>query len=45
VVLLHYYADIPVRDVALHLHVPEGTVKRRLFEARTLLHHALEETR
>lgn len=45
VVLLHYYADLPVGEVARHLRVAEGTVKRRLFEARALLHEALEEAR
>jgi RNA polymerase sigma-70 factor (ECF subfamily) len=42
VVLLHYYADISVRDTARALKVSEGAVKRRLFEARALLHEALE---
>jgi RNA polymerase sigma-70 factor, ECF subfamily len=42
VVLLHYYADISVRDTARLLKVSEGAVKRRLFEARALLHEALE---
>ena len=37
VVLLHYYADISVRDTARLLKVSEGAVKRRLFEARALL--------
>lgn len=36
-VLLHYYADLPVEEVARLLHLPSGTVKRRLHEARTLL--------
>ena len=42
VVLLHYYADISVKDTARALKVSEGAVKRRLFEARALLHEALE---
>jgi RNA polymerase sigma-70 factor (ECF subfamily) len=37
VVLLHYYADLPVADVAHALHRPVGTVKRRLSEARAIL--------
>jgi RNA polymerase sigma-70 factor (ECF subfamily) len=37
VVLLHYYADLPVADIAAAIHRPEGTVKRRLHEARGLL--------
>lgn len=42
-VLLHYYADLPMAEVAAQLHLPLGTVKRRLHEARTLLLHVLEE--
>lgn len=37
VVVLHYYADLPVAEVARALRKPVGTVKRRLLEARTLL--------
>lgn len=37
VVLLHYYADLPVADVAVAVKRPVGTVKRRLHEARALL--------
>ncbi len=44
-VLLHYYADLPVQEVARVLRRPVGTVKRRLFDARTVLAAALEETR
>ena len=36
-VLLHYYADLPLEEVARLLHRPTGTVKRRLHEARALL--------
>jgi RNA polymerase sigma-70 factor (ECF subfamily) len=36
-VLLHYYADLPVDEVARLIHRPVGTVKRRLHDARTLL--------
>jgi RNA polymerase sigma factor (sigma-70 family) len=42
VVLLHYYADLSVADVAASLRRPEGTVKRQLSEARALLAGALE---
>jgi RNA polymerase sigma-70 factor (ECF subfamily) len=41
VVLLHYYADLPVAEVALATHRPVGTVKRRLHEARALLSDAV----
>lgn len=44
-VLLHYYADLPVDEVARVLRRPVGTVKRRLFDARTVLAAALEESR
>ena len=37
VVLLHYYADLSVADIAVALHRPVGTVKRRLHEARNSL--------
>lgn len=45
VVLLHYYADLPVSDVAVLTKRPVGTVKRRLHEARQLLAEALEGQR
>lgn len=45
VVLLHYYADLPVDEVARVLRRPVGTVKRRLFDARAALAAALEEVR
>ncbi|MCA1822830.1 MAG: RNA polymerase sigma factor [Mycobacteriales bacterium] len=41
-VLLHYYADLPVSEVAALLRRPVGTIKRRLFEARALLLTAME---
>ena len=37
VVLLHYYADLPIEQVAAAVHRPVGTVKRRLHEARAAL--------
>ncbi len=42
VVLLHYYADLPVEQVARVVRRPAGTVKRRLSEARALLAAVLE---
>jgi RNA polymerase sigma-70 factor (ECF subfamily) len=36
-VLLHFWADMSVADVARHMHRPEGTVKRLLSDARTQL--------
>jgi RNA polymerase sigma factor (sigma-70 family) len=43
VVLLHYFADLPVNDVAHALHRPVGSIKRQLSEARSLLASALGE--
>ncbi len=45
VLLLHYWADLSVEDVARALHRPTGTIKRRLVEARVALATALEGTR
>jgi RNA polymerase sigma-70 factor (ECF subfamily) len=36
-ILLHYYADIPIDEIARLLHVPVGTVKRRLHDGRNRL--------
>ena len=36
-VLLHYYADLPIEEVARVLRRPLGTVKRRLHDARKRL--------
>lgn len=44
-VLLHYYADLTVPDVARAVRRPEGSVKRMLNEARALLATALEDPR
>jgi RNA polymerase sigma-70 factor (ECF subfamily) len=35
--LLHYYADLPVEQVARLLHRPQGTIRQRLHEARRVL--------
>ncbi len=45
VVLLHYYADLPVEEVARALRKPSGTVKRRLSDARAALAASLEDSR
>jgi RNA polymerase sigma-70 factor (ECF subfamily) len=37
VVLLHYYADLPVNEVARTVRRPVGSVKRQLSEARAVL--------
>jgi RNA polymerase sigma-70 factor, ECF subfamily len=44
-VLLHYYADLPVQEVAAQMRLPVGTVKRRLHEARGRLQLILEDSR
>lgn len=36
-ILLHYYADVPVAEIGRLLHVPVGTVKRRLHDGRKRL--------
>ena len=41
-VLLHYYADMSIAEVAAALHRPKGTIKRMLFDARARLHSMLE---
>lgn len=41
-VLLHYYADLPVAEVARLIHRPVGSVKQRLHEARNRLAAVLE---
>jgi RNA polymerase sigma-70 factor (ECF subfamily) len=41
--VLHYYADLPVEQVARLLHRPEGTIRQRLHEARRLLALDLKE--
>ncbi len=43
--LLHYYAGFAVREVAVMLGRPEGTVKADLYHARARLKAALEDGR
>ena len=45
VVLLFYYSDLLLADVAAAVRRPEGTVKRLLHEARDHLAAALEDSR
>ena len=44
-VLLHYYADLSIAEVAGAMHRPEGTVKRMLYDARARLLGMIESTR
>jgi RNA polymerase sigma-70 factor (ECF subfamily) len=41
VTVLHYFCDLSVRDIAVDLHVDEGTVKTLLHRARATLGGAL----
>ncbi len=43
VVALHHIADVPVREVATTLGIPEGTVKARLVRGRALLAELLSD--
>jgi RNA polymerase sigma factor (sigma-70 family) len=45
VVMLHYFADLPVATVARQLEKSEGTVKRDLFDARQRMATILGELR
>ncbi|HEY5201263.1 MAG TPA: RNA polymerase sigma factor [Acidothermaceae bacterium] len=44
-VLLHYYAELPIADIAKALHRPVGTVKRQLAEGRATLLARIEDPR
>lgn len=44
VLALRFYADLPVRDIAVALDVPEGTVKSRLHAAISALRERLRES-
>ena len=44
-VVLFYWADMSVAEIASALHKPEGTIKRMLHDARHRLHGWLEEDR
>lgn len=43
--LLHYYADLPIAEVARLIRRPAGTVKQRLHEARNRLAAEIGEAR
>jgi RNA polymerase sigma-70 factor, ECF subfamily len=42
-IVLRYYHDLPVAEIARVLHIPEGTVHSRLNTARKQLHDVLKE--
>lgn len=41
-VLLYYMEELPIAEIASVLHIPSGTVKSRLYQARTRLKKELE---
>lgn len=43
-VVLHYFVDLPVADVAILLDCAPGTVKSQLHDARAALEHALGDS-
>ncbi len=43
-VMLFYYEEMPVEDIAAALHVPEGTVKSRLYYARKAIQRGAERS-
>jgi RNA polymerase sigma-70 factor (ECF subfamily) len=45
VVVLHYFADLPVDGIARELGIAPGTVKRDLYDARARLAALLEDSR
>lgn len=44
VLVLRFYADLPVKDIAAALEIPEGTVKSRLHAAVSAMRDRLRET-
>ena len=44
-IVLRYYHDLPVAEIAIILQIPEGTVHSRLNTARRQLHEVLKEGR
>ncbi len=41
-VLLYYMADLSINEISKALQIPQGTVKRRLYEARHILRSQME---
>lgn len=45
IVVAYYIDDRKIRDIAMSLHLPEGTVKTRLFKARKILKEGMNMAR
>jgi RNA polymerase sigma-70 factor (ECF subfamily) len=45
VVVLHYFADLPIEGISRELGIAPGTVKRDLYDARLKLQALLEDSR
>lgn len=43
VIVLYYYQELTIKEIALVLGEPEGTIKSKLMRGRVLLRHQLEE--
>lgn len=43
VLVMHYFLNLSIKDISGTWNIPEGTVKRRLFDARNRLRERLEE--
>lgn len=43
VIVLFYYDDLPIKDIAEILNIPEGTVKSRLSRARDKIFEILKK--
>ena len=42
-IVLHYIEGFPVKEIARMLHCPQGTIKKRLFDARKTLRLEMEQ--
>jgi len=43
-ITLYYFQDMPIKEIARMLQIPQGTVKWRLSKAKTILKEKLSET-
>jgi RNA polymerase sigma-70 factor (ECF subfamily) len=42
IIILYYYEELSTRDISKVLRIPEGTVRSRLFRARTVLKSSID---